>query len=137
MELYSREEYLKYADEYLKDKWETYCPFCDKKAQKQYILWEWKYWQILHNKFPYNGNSLHLLAIPLKCERHTRNLSSEEWGEFGEVEKFMKKFYGDTNYFSFIREDGKVKSIHHLHYHFLPGEVLPQDIENMLTKQWI
>ncbi len=136
MKLYSREQYHKISTTILKDKGEKNCPFCDRKAQEEYTIWKWKHWHIVHNKFPYNGNSLHLLAIPLKCERHTRNLSREEWSEFGEVEVFMKNFYQDKKYFSFIREDGDVKSIHHLHYHFLPGEILPGAIEEMLQKQW-
>lgn len=73
--------------------------------------------------------------MPLRCERYTRNLSAEEWADYKNVEIFMKEFYGELKYYNFIREEGETKSVHHLHYHFLPGEVLSEPFEKMLTEQ--
>lgn len=47
----------------------------------------------------------------------------------------MKDFYKNTRYYSFIREEGEVKSVHHLHYHFLPGELFSKPFEKMLIEQ--
>jgi diadenosine tetraphosphate (Ap4A) HIT family hydrolase len=47
-------------------------------------------------------------------------MTQEEFCELQDVEKFMKNFYGDKKYFSFIRQTGEAKSLHHLHYHYLP-----------------
>jgi len=132
MKLYPRKTYKAHKEKYFPDKWEKYCPFCDEEGQKEYTLWVGDFWKIVHNKFPFAWSSKHLLAIPLRCERYTKKLTPEEWSEFGSVETFMKDFYGDSPYISFIREVGEIKSIHHLHYHFIPWE-LPSEplIENM------
>lgn len=52
-----------------------------------------------------------------------------------DVEKFLSEYYGEKKYFSFIRENGNFKSMNHLHYHYLPGEVCDQYIEAMLESQ--
>ena len=65
-------------------------------------------------------------------EKETEN---QELMEVEEVEKFMKSFYGTLKYYSFIREEGDMKSVHHLHYHFLPGELPSQPFEIMMQKQ--
>lgn len=137
MKLYSRQEYKKIAAETLKDKGESNCPFCNITLQEEYILWKWKYWYIQHNKFPFVGSKKHLLVVPYFHKIYTKDISPEAWSEFQKVEEFMFKFYDGDNYFSFIRERGEEKSIHHLHYHFLPGEMKCDPIIQMLEKQWI
>lgn len=137
MKLYDRQEYKIVKETKLADKWDSCCPFCDIESQKEYILWKGKYWYIQHNKFPFAGTKKHLLAIPYKHEKLTRNLSWEEWIEFKKIEDFMYNFYGEESYFSFIRERGEKKSIHHLHFHFLPGELECDPIIQMLQEQWI
>jgi len=134
MELLSRQDWHKNKP---KDKWESECPFCDRNQHKEYIIWEWKYFKIIHNKFPYWELKNHLLVIPIRCVSHTSNLSSEEYWEFPKIHDFMKKYYWEESYFSFIRERWTAKSIHHLHYHFLPGEIYDIPLEEMLKKQWI
>lgn len=47
----------------------------------------------------------------------------------------MSEFYGEQKYFSFIRQTWDAKSLHHLHYHYLPWEVWEDSIEDMLSKQ--
>jgi diadenosine tetraphosphate (Ap4A) HIT family hydrolase len=71
----------------------------------------------------------------MRCERYTRNLSTEEWADFREVEIFMKSFYQEIKYYSFIREEGETKSVHHLHYHFLPGELPSDPFKSLLKEQ--
>lgn len=121
------------------DKWETACVFCDvvSEWEKELIIWRGNFFYIKHNKFPYLWLSNHLLVIPYRHVEHTKDLSVEEFQEFKEVEKFMFEYFGWEKYFSFIRQSGEAKSLHHLHYHYLPGEMLETAIENMLLTQWI
>lgn len=135
--LYARKDYEKVKQTTLKDKWEKNCPFCDIASQEENILWKWNFWYIQHNKYPLGGTSKHLLAIPYSCDRYTKDLSPQQWAEYKEVENFMYNFYQWDNYFSFIREVWEIKSIHHLHYHFLPGEMECGPLEKMLKNQWI
>lgn len=135
MKLYPRKSYSDYKKEHIPNKGETNCPFCDSEKQAEYTIWEGEFWKIVHNKFPFAGSSKHLLAIPLRCERYTRNLTPEEWADYKNVEIYMKEFYKEEKYYSFIREEWETKSVHHLHYHFLPGELLSEPFEKMLTEQ--
>lgn len=112
------------------------CPFCKKSTEeKKLILWEWKYWKIIHNKYPYNWLKNHLLVVPYKHKEHTKDLSKTEFWELKEIEVFMKKYYGEKNYFSFIRQSNWWKSIKHLHYHYLPGIIYSNYIEKALSEQ--
>ena len=137
MKLHSREAYKIVKETTLQDKGEKDCPFCNRESQREYILWEWKYWYIQHNKYPLAGIKEHLLALPYRCERFTKDLRAEEWAEYKEVETFMYDYYSWKSYFSFIREIGNEKSIHHLHYHFLPGEMKCPPLISMLREQGI
>lgn len=121
------------------DKGEKSCIFCDFNSdeQKEIILWRGKYFYILHNKFPYLWLDSHLLAVPYRHVCHTSEMTKEEFYELKDVESFMKIFYGDKKYFSFIRQSWEAKSLHHLHYHYLPWEMWETSIENMLLTQWI
>jgi ribosomal protein L37AE/L43A len=51
MKLFSREDYKEIQKQY-KDK--SYCPFCDKENRREHIIWEGKYWYLLHNFAPYS-----------------------------------------------------------------------------------
>jgi len=137
MKIYPRWDYWEIKKTILKDKGEKNCPFCDIQKQKEYIIWEWVYWYIAHNKFPFVWTKKHLLVYPKICERITKNLPSYYWKEFSKIHQFMFDFYWDESYFSFIREKGETKSIHHLHYHFLPWELECGPLENMLQQQGI
>lgn len=136
MKLYPRTSYEHVKKTQFPDKWKSNCPFCNEKELEEYTLWKGNYWRITHNKYPFVGSSKHLLAIPLECISKTANLSVEAWAEFRKVEKFMEKFFQNTSYYSFIRERGKKKSIHHLHYHFLPWEIPSEPFEKLLKEQW-
>lgn len=137
MKLYKRSEYDAVKNTSLKDKWEKNCPFCNAESQAEYIIWEWKYWYISHNKFPFVGTRKHLLVYPKICKRFTKDIPDEFWSEYPKILAFMWEFYWDESYFSFIREKGEAKSVHHLHYHFLPGELECEPLIDMLQRQWI
>ncbi len=116
--------------------WKTECPFCKTPPkEKKLIIWEWKYWEIRHNKYPYAWLKNHLLVIPKKHKEHTKELSKSEFWELKEVEKFMSNYYWNQNYFSFIRQTNWGKSIKHLHYHFLPWVLYSKYLEEALYEQ--
>jgi diadenosine tetraphosphate (Ap4A) HIT family hydrolase len=129
MKIFPREAYLP-----PKNKWEWNCPFCD--LNEELIIWRWKYFCIRHNKFPYLWIKEHLLVTPIRHVSETKNLTKEEFWEFVEIEEFMQEFYWNNRYFSFIRQFWAMKSINHLHYHYLPWEILLEEIESCLIKSW-
>ena len=136
MKLYPRQEYKKIKQTILADKWLTYCPFCHPQDDKDLLLWEWKYWFIVHNKYPIWGRDDHIMAIPKRCVEFTKDLNWQEMSEFPEVETFMSTFYKDhSSYWSMIRQSSNIKSILHLHYHYLPWDIHARDIESMFESQ--
>lgn len=104
------------------------CPFCETtKDEKPFIIWETKHWIIRHNKYPYFWNEKHLLAMPKKHRKYTYEMSKKEFGDFKEVEKFIKQFYKTDEYFCILRESTGWRSVEHLHYHFLPWVIFPKE----------
>jgi len=75
------------------------------------------------------------MAIPYRHTILSTELSDEEYIEFREVEKFMKDFYWEKEYFMFLREARESRSLEHIHYHFVPGRIPYDDIEIILKKQ--
>lgn len=116
--------------------WIENCPFCDLNSQGDCVIWKGKYWYIQHNMYPYLWLKEHIMAVPFSHKTFTYELTSEEWSEFSEVQKFVKSFFWDREYFSFIRETLSNRSIEHLHYHFLPWVLRTSRIENILREQW-
>lgn len=99
------------------------CPFCILEEHKDSIIWEWKYWKILYNKYPYSWDNQHVMAVPRSHKAFSYELSAEELVELHDVYAEIKKLYGDKNYFSCTRESMANRSIEHLHIHFLPGKL--------------
>ncbi len=119
------------------DKWVSDCPFCQYTLPENYcyVIWEGKHWFIAHNKYPILWLSNMFLAIPYRHVVLSKDLSDEEALEFREVEKVMREKYGEDDYFMFVREWVKPRSIEHIHYHFVPGRLPYHDIELCLKKQ--
>lgn len=112
------------------------CPFCDLQENKARIIWQWKYWYIIHNKYPYSWNEKHLMAVPYRHIKFSRELSQEEFWEMWEIHNKVKEFYGDEDYFSSTRESMGNRSIEHLHMHFIPGKLQGKYLRCMLENQW-
>ena len=109
------------------------CPFCQIiKKEKKLIIFESKYWQVIYNKFPYYGYKQNLLALPKKHKIYTIDLTLEELKDFKKVEIFIKKYFWNKNYFSFIRQWTWWRSIEHIHYHYLEW-VIYHSIEDKYT----
>jgi len=115
--------------------WEEDCPLCDRKNNKARIIWEGKHWYVIHNKYPYSGNEKHLMAVPYKHVKYSRELNGEEFSELEEVQKFMKDFYRDEQYFSATRESMGNRSIEHVHMHFVPWKLQWKFLRCMLENQ--
>ena len=95
------------------------CPFCT-KLDKSKIIFESKYWFVMHNENPYFDDKNWLMAIPKRHIEFTIDLKEEELIDFLQVEKFMKNFFKDKwEYFSFIRQSKSNKSVEHMHYHYI------------------
>ncbi len=132
--IWTREEYYKKKwdiDVYWKDN----CPLCDMENQKSHIVWEWKYWYICLNMFPYSWDEKHLMVIPYEHKIYSVDLIDEELLEYKDVQKFMKNFYADEHYFSCTRESMGHRSIEHLHIHFVPWRLQWKYLRKMLQNQ--
>lgn len=99
------------------------CPFCSNLEKTNQVLFKTKFWKIVYNKYPYFWNKKWLIAFPIRHEDFTWKLSSDEFWDFIEVQKFMKDFFKWEDYFSFIRETKWNRTVEHLHYHFLPWKL--------------
>jgi len=120
------------------DRWALDCAFCKShdKQHSEYVIWKGKYWFIAHNKFPILWLTNQFLAIPYRHVLLSKDLSDDEYIEFRAVEEFLSQRYGEEDYFMFVREWLKSRSMEHIHYHFVPGRIPYDDIEIMLKKQW-
>ena len=129
MIFWDRKDYLKDNPYHTKET----CPFCyieDNLEQKKYLITETKYWKILHNKFPYYWYKQNLLAVPIKHKATTLELTDEELVDYKNVEKYMKDYFWDKNYFSFIRQWIWWRSVEHLHYHYLEWIICNSENDN-------
>ena len=135
MKTLTEEEYKKHKDINLKDLWKHNCPFCNDKYMESSVIWRWKFFYIAFPLCQYLWIKNHLMVIPYKHRKYTYEMSKNEFWELKEVEKFMKDYYKEEDYFSFVRESMWKRSIEHLHYHFLPW-VVNSWISEMLKKQW-
>ncbi len=131
MKLLTREKWQ--ADK-PKDKWKSNCPLCN--DTDDLLVWEWKHLKIIHNKFPMLWRKDHLMVIPKRHVVLTSDLSDAELIEMREAEKQMEKIYDGKKYFSFIRQAVENRSLEHLHYHYLPGNLPYSSTEDILRKQW-
>lgn len=134
MKLYDRKHWYEINPS---DRGKSDCVFCkpDDEENKEYIIWRGKYWYICHNKFPILWLTNQFLAIPYRHVILSKDLSDEEYIEFREVEACISERYEQEDYFMFVREGLNSRSMEHIHYHFVPGQIPYDDIELMLRKQ--
>lgn len=138
IQLGSREEYGQITSKWMIGR--ENCPFCPPNLNPEYTLWEWKFWRIVHNKYPYTGTHEHLMAVPIVHHKFASEFSIDEWAEMSKIHSFMEKFFGEKLYFSFTREnfheniaDGR--SVEHWHMHFLPWRLQGKFLLKMLELQ--
>lgn len=96
------------------------CPFCKKN---EYYIDESSYWTILYNKNPYYGHKQNLLVVPKRHITYVDELTDNEILDIKNIEIWMKKYFWDKNYFSFIRNSIHGRSVEHLHYHYLEWDL--------------
>lgn len=131
----SREDYHKKKSK--KIYWKDDCPFCKKSEQKKRIIWEWKYWYILHNISPYSWDHRHIMAVPYQHIKYFHDIEDQKYfKELKEVKKVVKDFFWNQEYFSFTRESMWNRSVEHLHIHFLVWKLQGKFLRKMLELQW-
>jgi len=113
---FNRKEYIENNNYFTKKN----CPFCKiDNDEKKLFLYETKHWEVRYNKFPYYWYKQNLLAFPKKHKKLTTQLTLEELKDYKKIEQFMKDYFWEKNYFSFIRQWEWWRSVEHLHYHYL------------------
>ena len=113
------------------------CPFCVlKQDEKKLLIYETKYWEVRYNKYPYWWIKKHVLVFPKRHITHTKDLNDNELVDLKNIHKFMYNFYEKEEYFSFLRETFSGRSIEHLHYHYMPGNIYSNQFAEILNKQW-
>ena len=134
--IWNRQEYKKKLQS--KEMWNDphNCPFCNIQNKPHEIVWEWEYWFIIYNIFPYSGNDQHIMAIPKSHIVFSSDISADMWCEFPKVQSIIKDFYAGNEYFSFTRETFSWRSLEHYHMHFLPGTMKWKFLRKMLELQW-
>lgn len=130
MQLFSRNDWEKNKPQ---DMGATNCPLCN---EKQNVIHETTYWKIVRNKYPILGLQDHLMALPKEHIILAKDVNTEAYKDYREVETFMHHYFDNKNYFTFMRESIWGRSLEHLHYHFLPWQIWYKDLEHMLEKQW-
>ena len=112
------------------------CPFCSISSVSDRIVWEWSYWYIINNLFPYSGTEKHLMLIPYRHMKFSQDLNSDELLELWVIHQFLASFFGSDDYFSCTRESISNRSVEHLHMHFIPGRLKWKFLRKMLELQW-
>lgn len=132
----SREEYHKIVPENWIF-WKDNCPFCDKEKYEWQIFWQWKHWQLLYSLWSYSWDHRHIMAVPYEHVIFSQDLKKEQLEELAEVQKKVKEFFWNENYFSFTREslNDDSRSVEHLHMHFLVWKLQWKYLRKMLEKQ--
>lgn len=127
MEFWDRKKYVKKNPYMTKEN----CEFCKLlKEDEVLILKETEYWEIRYNKYPYYWFKQNLMAFPKRHISLTIELNKEEILDFINVEKYMKNYFWEKNYFSFIRQTTWWRSIEHLHYHYLEWVIAHRKTES-------
>lgn len=129
----TREEYHKIKSKEIY--WKDDCPFCNKENQKWHIVWEWKFWYILHNFASYSWDHRHIMAVPYEHIQFSKDLSDNHLLELKDIQIFVKEFFKEEQYFSFTRESMANRSVEHLHMHFLVWKLQWRFLRKMLQLQ--
>ena len=117
--------------------WKENCPFCElKEDEKKLLIFKSKYWEVRYNKYPYGWIKKHVLLFPIRHIELSKDLNDSELLDLKNVHKFLYDFYETKEYFSFLRETFKWRSIKHLHYHYMPWNIFSNDFATILNKQW-
>jgi len=117
--------------------WKNNCPFCKlEKKEKKLVIFNTKHWEIRYNKYPYGWIKKHVLVFPKRHVEFSKNLNDLELLDLKNIHKYLYDFYETQKYFSFLRETFKWRSIKHLHYHYMPGNIHSNNFAEILNKQW-
>jgi len=132
MKFISEQEYRKNRP---RDKWVSACPFCIEYLDQDYLVRSNIDWNIMHPTKPCwwpTRWKWHLLLLPKFHHENETTLRSDERLSRVEAEKRIKAYFWNLgiDYISFVRLTDQIKSIQHLHYHYIWGDILYRDIAN-------
>ncbi len=111
--------------------WEENCPLC---LDEEFLIKKFNFWNIFKNKYPYKWIKKHILLVPKRHIEHTKYLNNDELLELAKIEQYLEEYFNWENYFSFIRETNKGKSIKHIHYHYISWVIYSDALEEAITK---
>lgn len=120
-----------------KDKRASHCPFCDFDTQKERLLRENDDRRVFYPVRPigwairYKKN---LLLAPKQHHKYVTWLSTSEIVTKQEAEIWIQEHFTDEQYFSFMRHTDDIKSVQHLHYHYVVGQIHYADITNSVHR---
>jgi diadenosine tetraphosphate (Ap4A) HIT family hydrolase len=116
--------------------WEENCPFCKlEKDEKQLLIFESTYWEIRYNKYPYEWVQKHIIVLPKRHIEFTKDFNNNELIDLKKIYSFLYNFYEWEEYFSFIRETFKGRSIKHIHYHYMQWNIHSNEFSAILNKK--
>jgi diadenosine tetraphosphate (Ap4A) HIT family hydrolase len=104
------------------DKGISLCTFCDLENNNERILRKNEYRYIIHNLYPCGWperGEKHLLLIPKKHLQFTHDLDSDQRWAKKDAEQWIHTYFSDQSYFSFIKHTDDIKSLQHIHYHYI------------------
>lgn len=129
MIFWNREKYLEQNPYLTKE----VCPFCKVEDDEiPLLVYKTDFWEIRFNKYPYYWYKQHLLVFPIKHKEYTTELDDNELIDYKNIELFMKNYFWEKNYFSFIRQWDWWRSVAHLHYHYLEWMLIHSKDDNKL-----
>ena len=103
-------------DEYLKTFPKDYCPFCNKEL----LIYEYKKWYLLKNRFPYDNKATkHHLLVPKRHIAEHCMITTHELGELHQIREELKDKYN-----CIMENFIKSRSItNHFHYHLIVWKI--------------
>ncbi len=75
------------------------------------------------------------MLVPKRHVIESYTLTAEEMQEFPLAQKVIHDFFWEQKYFSMMRESPENRSLEHMHYHYLPGQIHYKNVEQMLRDE--
>jgi len=117
------------------DKGVSSCPFCDTRAMKKRILRENTHRYIIYNIYPCGWperGEKQLLLIPKTHFQYTHELLQDQWSIRQEAETWIYEYFAGQSYFSFIKHTDDIKSLQHIHYHYIVWNIYHTFLESSI-----
>lgn len=119
------------------DKWVSVCPFCEEHLNTDYSVRSNADWNIVRPVKPSwwpDRWKWHLMLLPRNHHISEITLSPDERFSRAEAELRLEGYFWDLwiDYICFVRLTDPIKSIQHLHYHYIWWNIRYTDINSSL-----